>query len=139
LVHLEDQRLTTNWQHKAFTKLLGLQYKLCYRKGAENSAADALSRRSHESLATVATITECQPAWIVDVRASYATNPHAQALIQKLQTAPDAKDRFTMHDGILYFRNRIWLGGSPQLQHQIMTAFHNSVIGGHSGFPVTRG
>jgi hypothetical protein len=43
LVHLEDQRLTTNWQHKAFTKLLGLQYKLCYRKAVENRAADALS------------------------------------------------------------------------------------------------
>jgi hypothetical protein len=33
LVHLEDQRLTTHWQLKAFTKLLSLQYKLCYRKG----------------------------------------------------------------------------------------------------------
>jgi hypothetical protein len=34
LVHLDDQRLTTQWQHKALTKLLGLQYRLCYRKGA---------------------------------------------------------------------------------------------------------
>jgi hypothetical protein len=42
-----------------------------------------------------------------------------------------------MQDGILYFRNRIWLGGSPQLQNQILQAFHNSVVGGHSGFPVT--
>jgi hypothetical protein len=35
LVHLEEQRLTTVWQQKAFTKLLGLQYKICYRKGLE--------------------------------------------------------------------------------------------------------
>jgi hypothetical protein len=41
LVHLEEQRLTTVWQQKAFTKLLGL----CYRKGQENRAADALSHR----------------------------------------------------------------------------------------------
>jgi hypothetical protein len=88
-VHLEDQRLATTWQHKAFTKLLGLQYKLCYRKGTENRAADALSRRSHDLVTTVATITECQPAWLADVRASYASNPHAQALIHKLQTNPD--------------------------------------------------
>jgi hypothetical protein len=33
LVHLEEQRLTTVWQQKAFTKLMGLQYKICYRKG----------------------------------------------------------------------------------------------------------
>lgn len=36
LVHLDDQRLTTPWQHKALIKLMGLQYKLCYRKGTDN-------------------------------------------------------------------------------------------------------
>ena len=28
LVHLEEQKLTTVWQQKAFTKLLGMQYKM---------------------------------------------------------------------------------------------------------------
>ncbi|VAI93023.1 unnamed protein product [Triticum turgidum subsp. durum] len=31
LVHLDDQRLSTVWQQKTFTKLLGLRYKICYR------------------------------------------------------------------------------------------------------------
>jgi hypothetical protein len=61
LIHLDDQRLTTHWQHKALTKLLGLQYKSFYHKGAENRVADALSRRQHESLVA---ISECQPAWL---------------------------------------------------------------------------
>lgn len=30
LVHLDDQRLLTPWQQKEVTKLLGLQYKICY-------------------------------------------------------------------------------------------------------------
>lgn len=33
LVHLDDQRLTTPWQQKALTKLLGLNYKNCLQKG----------------------------------------------------------------------------------------------------------
>lgn len=45
LVHLDDQRLTTLWQQKAMTKLLGLQYRLRYKKGVENRVADALSRK----------------------------------------------------------------------------------------------
>jgi hypothetical protein len=45
LVHLSDQKLTSDMQHKAFVKLMGLQYKLIYRKGKENSAADALSQQ----------------------------------------------------------------------------------------------
>ena len=44
LVHLDDQKLSTPWQHKALTKMLGLQYKICYKKGYENKVADALSR-----------------------------------------------------------------------------------------------
>lgn len=33
LVHLNDQRLHTVWQQKVFTKLLGLCYKIVYKKG----------------------------------------------------------------------------------------------------------
>jgi hypothetical protein len=35
LIHLDDQRLQTPWQHKALTKLLGLNYKIVYKKGHE--------------------------------------------------------------------------------------------------------
>lgn len=137
LVHLEEQRLTTVWQQKAFTKLLGLQYKICYRKGLENRAADALSRRRHPEDITLNTVTECQPIWLEEVRASYLTNEHTKKLIQRLQQAPDPKGRFSWHDNLLYFRKRIWLGGSAELQQKILSAFHSSKIGGHSGFPAT--
>jgi hypothetical protein len=45
LSHLNEQRLHTTWQQKLFTKLLGLSYRIIYKKGSENSAVDALSRR----------------------------------------------------------------------------------------------
>jgi hypothetical protein len=32
LIHLTDQRLHTVWQQKAFTKMMGLQYKVVYKK-----------------------------------------------------------------------------------------------------------
>ena len=43
LIHLNEQRLNTVWQQKVFTKLLGLQYRIIYKKGADNRVADALS------------------------------------------------------------------------------------------------
>jgi hypothetical protein len=43
LVHLGQQKLTSGIQHKAFVKLLGYQYQVKYKKGADNSVADALS------------------------------------------------------------------------------------------------
>ena len=44
LMQLSEQRLHTPWQQKVFTRQLGLQYRIIYRKGADNEAVDALSR-----------------------------------------------------------------------------------------------
>jgi hypothetical protein len=43
LCHLQDQKLSTDMQRKAMSKLVGLQFKLQYKRGIENSTADALS------------------------------------------------------------------------------------------------
>lgn len=62
LVHLEDQWLATPWQVKAMTKLQGLHYRLLYKKGMKNRAADALSRRQGASLVVlIAIILVCRP------------------------------------------------------------------------------
>jgi hypothetical protein len=47
LIHLNEQCLHTPWQQCLFTTLLGVRYNLVYRRGAENSVADALTRRRH--------------------------------------------------------------------------------------------
>jgi hypothetical protein len=47
LSNLNDQLLTTELQNKAMAKLVGLQFEIKYRKGADNGAADSLSRVGH--------------------------------------------------------------------------------------------
>jgi hypothetical protein len=49
LIQLNEQRLHTHWQQKVFTKLLGLQSKIIYKKGVDNRVVDALSRKSFHS------------------------------------------------------------------------------------------
>jgi hypothetical protein len=43
LTHLNDQSLNTVWQQRVFSKLLGLWYRIVYKKGSDSTAADALS------------------------------------------------------------------------------------------------
>lgn len=62
LIHLGEQKLTDGVQHKAFVKLLGLQYKLQYKKGLENKAADALSRKTSHS--EICAISASKPKWL---------------------------------------------------------------------------
>jgi hypothetical protein len=56
LLHLTDQRLHTSLQQKAFVKLMGLQFRIQYKKGNSNLAADALSRQFSD-MATIASST----------------------------------------------------------------------------------
>jgi hypothetical protein len=63
LSQLNEQRLHTNWQHKVFSKLLGLQYKVIYKKGVENRVADALSRRAHDA-SELCLISTPVPQWM---------------------------------------------------------------------------
>ena len=69
LVHLGDHKVTTTIQQKAFFKLMGFQYKIVYKKGITNKAADALSRRPHT--VNNYAISTVQPKWLETVLEGY--------------------------------------------------------------------
>jgi hypothetical protein len=86
LCQMNEQRLHINWQHKVFTKLPGLQYKVIYNKGSENRAADALSQRSHDT-AELHVMSVLVPQWLQSIRQSYSTDPATQEVITKLSVS----------------------------------------------------
>jgi transposase InsO family protein len=135
LVHLSDQRLHTAWQQKVFTKLLGLQYRIVYKPGIDNRVADALSRRGQE--AELMAISVPLPVWFEDIKASYSDDAKCKTLLAKLALSPDAEPPFQLHQGLLRYKDRIWVGNDGALQHKIIDAFHSSPIGGHSGVPAS--
>lgn len=110
LSHLSDQRLHTTWQQKVFTKLLGLQYKVVYKKGTENCVADALSRRPHPELSAISSAT---PAWLSDVYSSYANDPRAQDPLIALSVKPDSVPHFPCSKGYCVTKIRSMLGQLP--------------------------
>lgn len=46
-------------------------------------------------------------------------------------------DYYTLLNGIIRYKHRIWLGHSVQLQQRVLSALHASAMGGHSGYEVT--
>jgi hypothetical protein len=80
LTHLTDQRLHIDWQKKALTKLMGLQYTIQYKKGINNATADSLSRKPPHS-SHLLTISVIQLAWLASVAVSYVDDDQAQRLL----------------------------------------------------------
>jgi hypothetical protein len=142
LTHLDDQRLSTPWQQKAFTKLMGLQFRITYRQGTDNRVAAALSRRpnmdqdiAEDQLNNMA-ISSVTPDWLSQVTQGYESDENTKKLFNHLATG-GSKEHYTLSQGIIRFKGRIWLGTNKEMQLKVTSALHDSAAGGHSGFPVT--
>jgi hypothetical protein len=136
LAQLDEQRLHTPWQKKMFSRLLGLQYRIMYKKGSENGAADALSR--HPQLTqTCLAVSSCTPQWLTNIMDSYSHDDMSREIIAKLAVDAAAVPHYSWHDGLLRYKNRIWVGSDIPLQTRLIEAFHSMAVGGHLGIPVT--
>lgn len=135
LIHLNEQRLHTPWQQRVFTKLLGLRYRVAYRKGVDNGAADALSRRDHSCALML--VSSPVHSWLEDLVSWYPSDPEAKALLSELTVNPTSRPPFQLKQGIIYYQDRVWLGSNTTIQTRVLSALHNSPVGGHSRAPAT--
>jgi hypothetical protein len=135
LCYLDDQTLQSPLQRKAMARLMGLRFKIAYKKGVDNGAADALSRVGH--LMVIQKCSEVQPTWLQEVLNSYVTDSDAQRRLTALAVVSPDEHGYSLHDGIIRFHGRVWIGSNSALQTKLITAFHSSPVGGHSGAHAT--
>lgn len=127
-IHLDDQRLTSSWQHKAYPKLLGLNYTICYKKGSENSATDALSRMPSSPNQEVFATSVVQPTWLQQFIDHYPKDPAVSKLLASL-TLHTPNGHFSLSNGVIYYKNRIWLAGNTEAQMKVLLLFTLQPLG----------
>ncbi|WVZ71633.1 hypothetical protein U9M48_020200 [Paspalum notatum var. saurae] len=137
LVHLTEQRLHEGLQQKAFLKLLGLQFKVQYKPGMHNQVADALSRKVHGSSDTVLAISGSTPRWLEIIMEGYQQDPQTKELLTELSLTGSYGKGFSLVDGVIRFKGRIWLGSHKEAHQAVLLALHSSGLGGHSGVTAT--
>jgi hypothetical protein len=128
---IQEQKLTEGVQHKLLIKLLGYNYTVEYKKGKENTVADALSRVKYHLSALFSSAV--LPAWIAEVVASYDTDERCKKLLTELAIDAAAHEHYTLNRGILRYKGKVVIGDNMELKKKLLSAFHTSEMGGHSG------
>ena len=105
-----------------------------YKKGVDNGAADALSR---VPVVQCAAMSVCQPTWLLEVLQSYDSDPVTQELLAKLSDNSMSPPHYTLQDGLIRYKGRIWVGSDAALCLKFLQAMHASAVGGYSGVPIT--
>ncbi|PRQ22490.1 putative nucleotidyltransferase, Ribonuclease H [Rosa chinensis] len=132
LKHLMDQRISTPAQHKWIAKLLGYNYTIEYKAGNTNTVPDILSRR-HE-LCAIQTVSSpvFDSIYLIDRACQH--DPSAQAIIQALKDGIPTNKNFKLHQGRLFYKDRIFVPETSEWRSKLLLEFHASLQAGHSGY-----
>ncbi|XP_027348138.1 uncharacterized protein LOC113859609 [Abrus precatorius] len=70
-----------------------------------------------------------------NIHAALALSSNLQQLISKFLSDPLAFSQYSMRDGLLFYKNRIFIPSADRsLVHLILQEFHSSRLGGHAEF-----
>lgn len=109
-----------------------------YRKGGDNKVADALSKRlSSPDQQLYALTSTPQPTWVLLVLDSYDQDLKAVELISQLAINKAAITPFQFKQGLLYYGPRLYVGSSTNMRQHLISLYHDSTLGGHSGVNTT--
>ena len=152
LKFLLEQRIGTPAQQKWFTKLLGYSFIVEYKKGKENKAANALSRKgegsymqagaalvqsSRDVLAQDGSLFNISfpcPAWLTILKDSYEEGDEYKQLISSLSGSPSSPTNFSLQNGLILYRDKLFLSSSSPLKSLVLQHVHDSPVGGYSGY-----
>ena len=126
-----EQRVIQPQYQKWIAKLLGYSFEVVYKPGLENKAANALSRvppTVHLNQLTAPTLVD-----IKVIREEVNKDDYLQDIINRIQREEKVKN-YTLQQGILRYKGRLVIAKNSSLIPIIMHTYHDSVLGGHSGF-----
>lgn len=136
LKFLMEQQLHTNSQLLWLTKLLPFDYTIEYKQGVKNKVADGLSSMSGAELLALV-ISNTSSELLQDIEDSWSSDAELKALIGKLQSNTPTSSQFTWHNNQLRRKGRLVVGKFGQLRNDIITLWHSTPQGGHSGVDAT--
>ncbi|KAA0046073.1 Transposon Ty3-G Gag-Pol polyprotein [Cucumis melo var. makuwa] len=133
LKFLLDQRIIQLQYQKWIAKLLGYSFEVVYKPGVENRAADALSRKPEEVQLFGLSIPITVDLEVIK-REVFQDSKYMEIIRQLEQGEELQVNSYSLQKGLLMYKNRLVIVQQSSLIPVILETFHNSAVGGHSGF-----
>lgn len=111
---------------------MGYDFDILYQPGQNNKAADALSRMPQDSKKCMLSAPTLLDSEVVSREVEQ--DEELQAIITKLQKNPTDVPKFNWEHGRLLYKGRLVLSASSSLIPSLLQLYHDSVMGGHSGY-----
>ncbi|KAD4888237.1 hypothetical protein E3N88_20310 [Mikania micrantha] len=129
LKFLCEQRITTTEQQRLLLKLMPYDFSVIHRRGTENRGADALSRHPEFTHLVLSQGMDSSA-----LRAALLNDPVTAQIIQQSQQSGTTPPGFILQDGMLFYKQRIYVPNDPQLRQQLLFEAHATPTAGHGGF-----
>ena len=133
-----EQKLAPPLQHKWLTELLCLDYEIQYKKGSDNTAADALSRKAFcgqedQQQNSFLAISVVKPKWMEELCRSYEGDGHWQSVIAQCLLDSHTGSDYQILDGIIKYKGKLVVGSANGIRNSLLKAVHDTALGGHLG------
>jgi hypothetical protein len=133
-----EQKVGTPFQQEWITKLLGYDFTVEYKRGDNNRVADALSRReAWDSKVTLSLLSMPTFSWVANLKVQYKEDEDLQSVLAKWHNNELDTQKFSLKDGLLFYKNKILIRKSPQLKAKILLFVHSDLMAGCSGYERT--
>jgi hypothetical protein len=138
LKFLLEQKVGTPFQQKWITKLIGYDFTVEFKKGEDNRIADALSRREGwEEEVALSLLSIPTLNWIEKLKEQYQKDEKLKSLLARWQSNNLNSSKYAFKDGLLFYKNRLYLGSCQAIKEQVLAFVHSDPMAGHSGFERT--
>lgn len=105
--HFLDQRITTPNQQKWLSKLLGYNYVVEYKAGAQNIVPDALSRK--EEIHMLMGLSQPIFEGIEEIQKASTNDPEASVIFSNIRNNQPHPKNYSIQNGMMYYKHRLFV------------------------------
>ena len=134
LKYLLEQKEVPETYQKWVIKLMGYTFDIQYKAGKANIAADALSRHLALLQIHINTWFAQNAVDLEAIRSAVEQDPELAKTKQEVLDQPESRPRYLVRGDNLLYKGRLAIPAHSSLTTKFLRLFHESPIGGHSGF-----